>query len=203
MTTSNRPKRILVITSDEPIGELFTSVLQSQDYHCDGVWEHKAILRVLRTSRKYDLLLCQVSALENEGKLLKWVLGRARAIPLIAYALRPPEQVPKPIYNRCAFLQGAFVREQLLAVVQEALQGGRRGTHLQDSVGAKFTTTKTDFDFFVEIVHEMKNKKTVDSRQLIHLLGRLGLALGRVRNMDELEKLKEKVTDLRHQMVDE
>jgi hypothetical protein len=62
-------------------------------------------------------------------------------------------------------------------------------------------TEKTDFDFFVEIVREMKNNTAVDNRQLIHLLGRLGCALTDVRNMDELEALREQITELRHEMV--
>jgi hypothetical protein len=62
---------------------------------------------------------------------------------------------------------------------------------------------KTDFDCFVEIVHQMKNQTTVNNKQLIHLLGRLGLALRQVKNMDELEAVTEKITELRHQMVDE
>jgi len=122
MRTLNPTKRILVIAS-EPIAELVTAMLQGEHYECDGVWEHKAILRVLKAVENYDLLFCQVSALENEEKLLKWVLGPARDIPLVAYAARPREQVPKQILNRCTFLQGPFERQQLVAVVQEALRG--------------------------------------------------------------------------------
>jgi hypothetical protein len=38
-------------------------------------------------------------------------------------------------------------------------------------------TEKTDFEFFAEIVREMKSKAAVDNKKLIHLLGRLGGAL--------------------------
>ena len=43
-------------------------------------------------------------------------------------------------------------------------------------------TEKTDFDFFVEIVREMKNKTALDDKKLLHLLGRLGCALIDVKN---------------------
>lgn len=125
VTNSNRPKRILVITSDEPIGEIVTSMLQSQGYHCEGVWEREAISGALKASEEYDLLFCQVSALEDGEQLLKWVLGPARHIPLIACAVRPPEQVPKSIYDRCTLLHLPFEKQQLVAVVQEALRGVR------------------------------------------------------------------------------
>lgn len=123
VTNSNRPERMLVITSDdEPIGEIVTSVLQSQGYDCEDVWERKAILRLLRTSKKYDLIVSQVSALETEEKLLRRVLGPAKDIPLVAFAIRPPEQVPKLIYDRCTLLQSPFDNEQLAAVVKAALR---------------------------------------------------------------------------------
>ena len=62
---------------------------------------------------------------------------------------------------------------------------------------------KTDFDFFVEVVRELNNNAAVDNRQLIHLLGRLGGTLANVRNMDELETLREDITQLRHEMVND
>ena len=43
-------------------------------------------------------------------------------------------------------------------------------------------TEKTDFDFFAEIVREMKNKTALDDKKLLHLLGRLGCALIDVKN---------------------
>jgi hypothetical protein len=43
----------------------------------------------------------------------------------------------------------------------------------------------------------------VDNKKLIHLLGRLGGALIGVKNMDELEALREKITEQRHEMVND
>jgi len=64
-------------------------------------------------------------------------------------------------------------------------------------------TEKTDFDFFAEIIRELKSKAAVDNKKLIHLLGRLGGALIGVKNMDELDALREKITKLRHEMVND
>ena len=122
MTTSANPVlNILVIAHDEPIGEIAAAMLRTAGYECDEVWGHKAILRALKRVEKYDLLFCQVAALEDEEKLLTWALGAGRDTPLVASALRSREQVPKVIYERCTFLQGPFDREQLLNVVREAL----------------------------------------------------------------------------------
>jgi len=96
-------------------------MLGTAGYECDEAWGHKAVLRALKRIEKYDLLFCQVSALEKEDKLLTWVLSRGKDIPVVACAARPREQVPKRIYDRCIFLQILFEREQLLSVVREAL----------------------------------------------------------------------------------
>jgi DNA-binding NtrC family response regulator len=121
MTTANQAKRILVVASDEPIGEIVAAMLRTAGYECDEVCEHKAILRVLKRIAKYNLLFCQVSALEEEEKLLTWTLGTGRDTPLVACAARRPEGVPKAIYERCNFLQAPFDREQLLNVVRDSL----------------------------------------------------------------------------------
>lgn len=126
MATTNPVNRVLVIASDEPMAEIVPAMLREHNYSCHGIWKRKAILQVLRTSKKYDLLFCQVSALEKEEKLLKWVLGPLRDIPLVACASRPPDAVPKVIYDRCTFLPVPFEKQQLVAVVQEALRGVRQ-----------------------------------------------------------------------------
>lgn len=113
---------ILVIAHDEPIGEIVAAMLRTAGYECDEVYGHKAILRVLNRVEKYNLLFCQVAALEDEEKLLTWALGAGRDTPLIACAGRSREQIPKVIYERCTFLQGPFDREQLLNVVREVLK---------------------------------------------------------------------------------
>ena len=123
MSTADSGKKILVIASDEPIAEIVSAMLRQNRYYCEAVWEHKAILRVMRSSQKFDLLFCQVSALENEEKLLNWVLGPARKIPLVACAVRLPKEVPMAIYDRCTFLQVPFEKEQLVAAVEQALRG--------------------------------------------------------------------------------
>jgi DNA-binding NtrC family response regulator len=114
--------RILVIVRDEPIGEIVVAMLGAAGYQCDALWEHKAILRVLKRIEKYNLLFCQVSALEEDKKLLKWALGAGKHIPVVAFAGRSPEGVPKVIYERCNFLQAPFDREQLLNFVRETLK---------------------------------------------------------------------------------
>jgi DNA-binding NtrC family response regulator len=97
-------------------------MLRAASYECDGIWEHKAILRALKRIEMYDLLFCQVSALEKEDKLLTWVLSHGRDIPLVACAARSREQVPAAIYERCTFMQVPFERQQLVSVVQRAFE---------------------------------------------------------------------------------
>lgn len=104
------------------MAEIVPVMLRTASYECDGIWEHKAVLRALKRIEKYDLLFCQVSALEREDKLLTWVLSRGRDIPIVACAARPREQVPKRIYDRCTFLQVPFERQQLVERVRGALE---------------------------------------------------------------------------------
>ena len=122
MATANPAKRILVVASDEPVAEIVPAMLRAASYECEGIWEHKAILRVLKRIENYDLLFCQVSALEKEEKLLASVLGPGRDIPLVACAARSREQVPKAIYERCAFLQVPFEQQQLVTLVRAAIE---------------------------------------------------------------------------------
>ena len=122
MATANPAKRILVVASDEPLAEIVPVMLRAASYQCDGIWEHKAILRALKRIEKYDLLFCQVSALEKENKLLTWILSHGRDIPLVACAARSREQVPKAIYERCTFLQVPFERQQLVTTVHGAFE---------------------------------------------------------------------------------
>ena len=92
-------------------------MLRAAGYESDGVWQHTAILRTLKRIEKYDLLFCQVSALEKEDKLLTWVLRHGRNIPLVACAARSREEVPTAISERCTFLQLPFERQQLVTMV--------------------------------------------------------------------------------------
>jgi len=100
-------------------------MLRTAGYECNALSEHKAILRVLKRIGKYNLLLCQVSALEKEEKLRTWALGAGKAIPIVAFAARSPEDIPKVIYERCNFLQVPFDREQLLKIVRETLNSDK------------------------------------------------------------------------------
>jgi DNA-binding NtrC family response regulator len=96
-------------------------MLRTAGYECNALWEHKAILQALVRIEEYDLLFCQVSALEEEEKLLTWALGAGKDMPIVATAGRTPGCIPKVIYERCNFLQAPFDREQLLAIVRDAL----------------------------------------------------------------------------------
>ena len=88
-----------------------------------------------------------------------------------------------------------------LRVLEPWLLINRHYTHIPPAGEVKSMTEKTDFDFFAEIVREMKNKTAVDDKKLIHLLGLLGCTLIDVKNMDELEALRGKITELRHEMA--
>jgi DNA-binding NtrC family response regulator len=121
-TSANPVLRILVITEDEPLGEIVAAMLRAADYESDAVSEQKAILRVLKKVEDYKLLFCQVAALEEEERLLTWALGAGRDMPIVACAARSREHIPKVIYERCIFLQVPFDREQLLNIVREALK---------------------------------------------------------------------------------
>jgi DNA-binding response OmpR family regulator len=114
-------KRILVVNHDESIAEIFAMRLRHEGYKCDAVWEHEAVLRVMKRVKKnrYDLLLCHVSTLEVEKELLAWVLGSEKSTPLLVTGARLPEDVPKHIYDRCTFfrLDSSFEPEKLLAKV--------------------------------------------------------------------------------------
>ena len=119
----NAALRILVITHDEPIGEIAAAMLRAAGYECDVVSDQKAILRVLKRVEDYKLLFCQVAALEEEEQLLTWALDAGSGFPIVACAARSREHIPKVIYERCTFLQVPFDREQLLNIVREALKG--------------------------------------------------------------------------------
>jgi DNA-binding NtrC family response regulator len=123
MTTANPAKRILVVANDEAMGEIFPAMLRAAGYECDAVWEHKAILRMLKRVKKFDLLLCQMAALEKEEKLLAWILGVGKDTPLVVAAGRSWPEIPKVIQKRCSYLQMPFARDQLLSNVQETLDG--------------------------------------------------------------------------------
>jgi DNA-binding NtrC family response regulator len=123
VTTSADPvPRILIIVSEQAIGEIVAAMLRTAGYECNVLWERKAILRSLKRTEKYDLLFCQVSALEGEEKLLTWALGAGKDMPIVATAGRTPGYIPKVIYERCTFLQAPFEREQLLNIVRETVE---------------------------------------------------------------------------------
>lgn len=122
-TTVNPSKRILVVANDEAMGEILPATLRPAGYECDAVWEHQAILRMLKRVKKYDVLLCQMAALEKEEKLLTWILGDGKDTPLVVAACRSWPQIPRVIQKRCSYLQMPFEREQLLSNIQETLDG--------------------------------------------------------------------------------
>jgi len=122
MTSDNpNPKQILAIVANEAMAEIIPAMLGYAEYKCDSAHEHKAILRMLRRANKYDLVICQVAALEKEEKFLAWALGTKT--PIISFAARPLNGLPQVIRERCIFLQVPFEREQLLAVVRRAFGG--------------------------------------------------------------------------------
>jgi len=114
--------RILVMAC-EPIAEIVCAMLRSAGYKCDAVRDHKTLLRMLKRLPNYDLLFCQVAALEQEKKFLAWVLGQH--IPLVTTAARNWEMVTKPISDRStAFLKMPFDREQLVELIGKELAKG-------------------------------------------------------------------------------
>jgi DNA-binding NtrC family response regulator len=120
-TSTDPPKRILVMVHDEPIAEIVPFLLQRAGYECETAWGHEAILDALERGFEYDLVFCQVVALEREEEFFTWTQGAGRGIPIVACAARSPEYVPKAIQERCSLLQVPFERKELLAVVRETL----------------------------------------------------------------------------------
>ena len=112
-----------MVANDEAMGEILPAMLSTGGYECNAVWVHKAILRMLKQVNKYDLLLCQMAALEREEKLLTWILGDGKGTPLVVAAARSWPEIPKIIQKRCSYLQMPCDREQLLLNVQETLDG--------------------------------------------------------------------------------
>jgi hypothetical protein len=100
----------------EPIAEIVGAMLRSAGYKCDAVSDLKRL-------PNYDLLFCQVAALEQEKRFLAWVLGQH--IPLVTTAVRNWEMVPKPISDRsAAFLRMPFEREQLVELIGKEFAKG-------------------------------------------------------------------------------
>jgi DNA-binding NtrC family response regulator len=123
MKFDNPTKRILVITIDEPLAEVIPALLRDA-YQCDSAYEHEAVLEALRQADEYDLIICQVAALEREEKFLAWALRTE--IPIISMAVRPVNQVSKVIRERCIFLQVPFEKEQLRAMVRGVFEIRRK-----------------------------------------------------------------------------
>lgn len=122
VTTSDNPVlKILVIVRDEPIVEIAAAMLRTAGYECDAVSEQIAILHALKRVENYNLLFCQVAALEEKEWLLTWALGAGRNMPIVATAARSPGYIPEVICERCTFLQAPFDREQLLNIVRDSL----------------------------------------------------------------------------------
>src|SRR5580704_11694184 len=72
--STDPPTRILIIANDEPIGEIVADMLRTASYECDAVVERDAILEALKRASDYDLMFCQVAALEKEKEFFTWVL---------------------------------------------------------------------------------------------------------------------------------
>lgn len=126
--STDPPKKILVITVDEPIGEIAVSMLRNAGYECSAARGHEETLKALKRASDYDLVFCQVAALEKEEEFLTWALGIGSGIPTVAVAGRTPGYIPRVILERGRFLQMPFDREQLLAVVEETLATAVRKT---------------------------------------------------------------------------
>ena len=122
------PKKILVITVDEPIGEIVVSMLRTAGYECSTARGREETLDALKRASDYDLVFCQVAALEKEEEFLTWALGIGIGIPMVAAAGRTPGYIPKVILERCRFLQMPFEREQLLTIIEETLATAVRKT---------------------------------------------------------------------------
>ena len=122
------PKKIRVITVDEPIGEIVVSMLQTAGYECSAARGHEETLEALMRPAEYDLVFCQVAALEKEEEFLTWALGIGSGIPMVTAAGRTPGYVPRVILERGRFLQMPFDKEQLLTIVEDTLAAAVRKT---------------------------------------------------------------------------
>jgi DNA-binding NtrC family response regulator len=126
--STDPPKKIKVITVDEPIGEIVVSMLQTAGYECSAARGHEETLEALMRPAEYDLVFCQVAALEKEEEFLTWALGVGSGIPMVTAAGRTPEYVPRVILERGRFLQMPFDKEQLLTIVEDTLAAAVRKT---------------------------------------------------------------------------
>jgi DNA-binding NtrC family response regulator len=126
--STDPPKKILVITVDESIGEIVVSMLQTAGYECGAARGHEETLNALTRASDYDLVFCQVAALEKEEEFLKWALGIGSGIPMVTTAGRTPGYIPRVILERGRFLQMPFEREQLLTIIEETLARAVRNT---------------------------------------------------------------------------
>ena len=126
--STDSPKKILVITIDEPIGEIVVSMLQTAGYECSTARGHEETLEALKRAADYDLVFCQVAALEKEEEFLTWALSIGSGVPMVTTAGRTPGYIPRVILERGRFLQMPFDREQLLNIVEETLAAAVRKT---------------------------------------------------------------------------
>ena len=127
-SSDDPPKKILVITVDEAIGEIVVSMLQTAGYECSAASRHEETLGALKRASDYDLVFCQVAALEKEEGFLTWALGIGSGIPMVTAEGRTPGYIPKVILERGRFLQMPFEREQLLTIIEETLAAAVRKT---------------------------------------------------------------------------
>ena len=116
-------KRVLVVHLDDVISESVSAALLAAGYQSGAAWQHRDILSLLESDIQFDLLLFHVGALEAEHRLREWTVdGNWSHIPVVLIAPRAPAQIPQRIYQRSrALLRVPFDQDQMLAVVQEAL----------------------------------------------------------------------------------
>src|SRR5712691_3885082 len=103
-------------------------MLQTAGYECGAERGHEATLEALKRASDYDLVFCQVAALEKEEEFLAWALGIGSGIPMATTAGRTPGYIPRVILERGRFLQMPFEMEQLLTIVEERLATAIRKT---------------------------------------------------------------------------
>ena len=121
-------ERILVVDDEQSIREVVCSMLQNASYHCEQARSGVEALRILRDDNNFQLVLTDMMMPELDGAgLLEIVRQQHEDLPVVMVTAVHDISVALAAIRNGAYdyLLKPFEREQLLAVVQRALEANR------------------------------------------------------------------------------
>ncbi len=121
-------ERILVVDDEEPIREVVCAMLQNASYRCEQACSGSEALRILRDDSNFQLVLTDLMMPELDGVgLLEKLRKQHEDLPVVMVTAVHDISVALAAIRNGAYdyLLKPFERDQLLAVVQRALEANR------------------------------------------------------------------------------